>query len=121
MKQASKVMYIIGTVFGVLGLILGIIFALSGAISASAIQSGTIDAAQYNNITLEEAQLVMIWGIVLCVLYFLDILIGTFGRRAVGKRKGGNAPHIIALVVGIFGNIFFLLGGIFGLVASDEK
>ena len=35
--------------------------------------------------------------------------------------KTENAPHILMIIIGIFGDIFYLLGGIFGLVAEHEN
>ncbi len=121
MKKASKIMYIIATIFAAIALVSGIIMAVSGGIAANGIQSGNVDPSMTNGLKVEDCQAVMVFGVIVCVVAVIDILIGTFGRRAAAKKKGGNVPHIIALVVGVFGNIFFLLGGIFGLISSEKN
>ncbi len=116
MKKASRIMYIIATVFAAISLVTGIILAIIGG-AGLALQNDP----NMSGVSAQDCQLVLTWGIIIAVFAIVDILIGTFGRRAAAKKKGGNAPHIVAIVIGILGlNIFFILGGAFGIAGAKE-
>lgn len=112
MKTAAKVMYILGTIFAVIGLIAGICMLGSGLISYF-MASGDAEV-QTAGMTL------VIAGGIVTFIYLLVTILGTWGRKAIGNRKTNLAPHILSIVLGVCsGDCFFLLGGIFGIVAES--
>lgn len=111
MKTAAKVMYILGTIFAIIGLIAGVIMLGSGLISYF---MGEDEDVKMAGMTL------VISGAVITFIYFLVTILGTWGRKAIGNRKTNLAPHILSIVLGACSaDCFFLLGGIFGLVAES--
>ena len=64
---------------------------------------------------------ILITGAVLFVVYTVICALAGHARKALNNNKTENAPHIIMIIVGIFGDIFYLLGGIFGLVGEHTK
>lgn len=111
MKTAAKVMYLIGTIFAIIGFIFMIVLVVIGVIGL------TNPDAQ-----VEDSQMVayIVTGIILSIIYLIAILIGNKGRKSLGNGKVNIAPHVLSIVFGALGgDIFFLLGGIFGLVGES--
>ena len=126
MKFAAKVMYIIGRIENILLFILGIVFFVLGIISAVGGAVGVIaDAEQEAEAYLAAlgsgAGLITI-GIVLFVINLVVLILSKKGIRALNNNTTENAPHIVMIVIGaISQNIFYILGGIFALVAEHNN
>ena len=60
--------------------------------------------------------------IIVLVIELLVIILGVFGIKNANSDKPDQSTfHILAIVFGLIsGEIFYLLGGIFGLVAQNE-
>ncbi len=123
MKSASKIMYVIGRVFNIIALVCAVIGIVIGAIAMSmpakiADQSnGAIEAAQAHAVGLG----IVIGAAISFVVYLVLILLATKASKSLDNGKKDTAPHVLMIIVGIFGDIFYLLGGIFGLIAEDEE
>ena len=126
MKTASKVMYTIGRIFNIIALIIALLILILGIVCAASpnfqeklIESSDdvadLTAAKAYGITL------IIIGAVMIVIYSVLCALASHASKALNNTKKENAPHIIMIIIGIFGDIFYLLGGIFGLVAESEN
>lgn len=123
MKSASKAMYTIGRVFNIIALI-GVIIVLAIGIFF-AVTGKTVTGTDENGAEVElDGRVVgvtmVIVGAVFTVVYLVLILLAGHARKALNNDKTENAPHILMIIIGIFGDIFYLLGGIFGLIAEHE-
>ena len=114
MRDASKTMYKIGRIFS---------YVLLG-IAALVIVIQTIllivDAVQGNNVLDNIGSIVgtSIWLGLVIVL----IILATKSIKDIESDEKNNSPHIIMIVMGaITGDVFYLLGGIFGLVAIGQE
>ncbi len=110
MKKASSLMYTIANIFTWLLVIDCIVMIVLSILS----KTNAINAA---NLKGRETQLIFAF-IYLLVVSLLSIVL----VRIAKEKNSSKFWHILFLILGIFGvNIFYLLGGIFGLVADDEE
>lgn len=123
MKTASKVMYTIGRIFNIFAIIACIIILLCGIVAMVAPDKLMESSTDFNSPEeLKAAGLSMvIAGAVLLFIYVIICALAGHARKALNNNKTENAPHIIMIIVGIFGDIFYLLGGIFGLIGEHTK
>ena len=123
MKSASKVFYMIGFVFNIIAIIFG------GLLLAFSIM-GLTDQELFEKIVQElqrGPQLVhdtLIFMIVLLsielVLDVLFLIIILRAKKDLNEGNGKLSTHVVLLIAGILAsNLFYLLGGIFGLVAAS--
>lgn len=108
MEKASKVMYSIANFFTWIVLLAGI----AGIVVLSLMYTGVIaNTTDYNHDGL-------IGGIIgLCVIVFFSLLTIAMVRRAKADNSSKGWDFLF-LIFGIFGgNIFYFLGGLFGLIA----
>ncbi|MBR4800246.1 MAG: hypothetical protein IK048_01020 [Clostridia bacterium] len=128
MKTASKVMYTIGRVFNIIELvgfailiILGILFMTVPSLQ-SAYAEEAAEAGLEVDIAAKAAGLTMIiTGVILFLVLLVVCLLAGHASKALNNGRKDNVPHILMIIVGIFGDIFYLLGGIFGIVAENEE
>ncbi len=126
MKLPTKVMYIIGLILNIIiGLvcIIGTIIFGIGMSNKEVIEEA---AKQGEGLTPEIVQAT-------CVVYFVVFLIvaifsliavwvGVMGVKRADDPERKHGFHISAIILGVLsGNLFYLLGGIFGLVNESEK
>ena len=123
MKSASKVMYTIGRVFNIIAIVLFAILLIFGIVFAA-----TPDKIVELSEDFAEADAARAYGVTLIIvaaifLIIYSVICGLAGhaRKALNNGRTDKAPHIIMIIVGVFGDIFYLLGGIFGLVAEREE
>lgn len=123
MKTASKVMYTIGRIFNILAIIACVILIVVGIVAM--VMPGKLAESSDDITTADEAKAmgmtILITGAVLFAVYVVICALAGQARKALNNNKTENAPHIIMIIVGIFGDIFYLLGGIFGLVGEHTK
>lgn len=126
MKSVSKIMYTIGLVINIIA-----VFGLIAASMAVATVKSNVDfierIVQENpqfTVEIVTAALGMLFAILIIVLVIelLVIILGIFGIKNASSDKPNQITfHILAIVFGLIsGEIFYLLGGIFGLVAKNE-
>ena len=124
MKNGAKLFYAIGFVFNVLSII--IIAVLLGIFGFSYSQPGLLEqVATEIGVTTEFIKEAILAFIILLAIGIVIELIITFvvvwARRNLIKNTGRVSPHVILLILGIVGlNIFYLLGGIFGMTAASN-
>ena len=124
MKAASKILYTIGQIFSYIALVLtiiaivfGIIFTVGGSLAT------TLEDSLPAGVTaLAGGITFLVVGIVYLVIYVILIISARKAKRALGNGVTNNGPHIWMIVLGaISWDIFYLLGGIFGLIAEHTR
>ena len=125
MKSGSKLLYSIGFVFNVIASIIlvvaVVIFAVAYSVPQSILESIATDT-QHTVEYVREALLIalIVIGVELAVhLALIGVVI--YARHSLIKKTGNTTPHIIILLSGIFSfNLFYLIGGILGMVAANN-
>lgn len=128
MKDASRVMYTIAKVLNIISIV-GIALLFIGAITIAAnpgeylsqFQEALNDAAITEEVVLGIAVGLIVYALIaLAVLIVCIVLVGKAQKALEDPSK--NAPHIVMIVLAVFsGSLFYLLGGIFGLVANGQN
>ena len=122
MKEASKTMYTIGKVFMIIDIVTYGLLLIAGIIMR-------IFALEiYENMDIEyelseiENSTTILWILSLVFLLIVIVLfiISINVRKRINYYAINTKPHIIMIVIGAFCNIFYLLGGIFGLVSEKN-
>ena len=122
MKNASKAMYTVGKVFSIIEIVLWVLLlimsvlfiALAGAMSEI---EGTGTAEE---ITAMGITLTITFGILL-IVSIIVLILASRAKKALDNNTKENGPHIMMIIIGIFGDIFYTLGGIFGLIAENQN
>ena len=55
------------------------------------------------------------------VICFVVLIIASIAKKKLDNEKKDLLPHIVMIVIGVFGDIFYLLGGVFGIVAETSE
>ena len=126
MKLAAKIMYIIGRISNIIYLVFAICMLVIGIISAAGGALGAVADAEQE----AEAYLAAIGGgvglitagVIFFVISLVVLILSKKGINALNNNTTENAPHIVMIVIGAIGqNIFYILGGIFALVAEHTN
>ena len=118
MRNASSTMYRIGRIFTIVELILGPIFFIVGLIFA--IVGGIKDPT--DAVMISNGSSMIGWGIYLVVVAILCLVFVGKALRELANRNDRNpTPFILTIVFGaIANNVFYVLAGIFGLIADGQ-
>lgn len=124
MKNTSRLLYIIGLVLNIIGLVFSSLFLLvfAGSMNnAEVLQKVATDMGR----PIEFVKEVMILGVIIfAVSVFVAVVVLVFSIIALRNLKKGNGKigtHILLLILGILNvNPFYLFGGIFGIVAANQ-
>lgn len=122
MKEASRLLYKVGNIINVIAIVLALIIAIcsfaayGGIDRESAIEMGK---------TVKEAQaLCLALGIflVICVIVWIVIyIVAKKAIKALNDDSTSITPHVLMIIIGVLGqSIFYLLGGIFGVIAENQ-
>lgn len=132
MKTASKVMYTIGIVLNIFMIFVLALLTIAGVLinlNAEAIAtSGDIRVhgtfvddhlATAADISVIGTVLIIV-SVIAVVIYIVAVCLGAWANKSVGNEKREIAPHIVMIVVGVIStDIFYLLGGVFGLISEN--
>ena len=129
MKKASEIMFKIGNIFTIIYLVLGAILFLIGLISS--IVSGVALAAASGDeaaVAAAAAALGSAVGLIFVGLYFFVtslvclIVVRKAQKELANEATSNKKPFIITIVCGaIASNVFYVLAGIFGLIAEGQQ
>ena len=129
MKKASEIMFKIGNIFTIIYLALGVILFVVGLIGS--IGAGVALAAAGGDegaIAAASAALGSGVGLIFLGIYFFVtsliclIVVRKAQRELADESKSNKKPFIVTIVVGaIASNPFYVLGGIFGLIAEGQQ
>ena len=129
MKNASKTMFNVGHIVTIVYLILGALLAVAGIITLI-VGITTLGLAGGDAQAEAAAAATMGAGgtLIACGLYFVItsivclVLVGKAKRELADESKSNKKPFIVTIVVGaIASNPFYVLGGIFGLIAEGQQ
>ena len=125
MKSASRVLYIVGRVFNVVTMIFALVGIILGAIFIALkdqIAEACADLEYFN--TAKEIEVIgivfLVSSIIGLLVYVVIFILATNASKKLKEGSTEVAPHVLMLIVGLFGDIFYLLGGIFGIVAAND-
>ena len=120
MKNASKTMFNIGNIFTVIYLILGGLFFIIGLICVivGSAQGGDQGPALVaSGSTLIGSGIYFLITSILCLIF-----VGKAKKELANETTRRPAPFIITIVFGaIDWNPFYILAGIFGLIAEGQQ
>ena len=127
MKSASKGLYIVGRIFNIVAMVflfllgvLGVIFLVLKADIAA--QAAADNIAAFNDEKKVEifGVFVLVTAIVYLIVQLVVYILATRANKKLNEGSKDATPHIIMLIIGIFGDIFYFLGGFFGLIAVNQ-
>ena len=129
MKKASEIMFKIGNIFTIIYLILGGILFIVGLISsfvagaALAGAGGDDAAAAAAAAALGSAISLIFLGVYFFVTSLIClIVVRKASRELADESKANRKPFIVTIVVGaIASNYFYVLAGIFGVIAEGQQ
>ena len=122
MTNASKILYTVGKVFNVLEIVATSLALVFGVLVMIFGQQIIPDTPMFANMTaMATGTGFSVGGFVALVWAIVSLVLANNATRALENSREENAPHIVMIVVGVLGNIFYLLGGIFGLVAEHTE
>ena len=129
MKKASEIMFKIGNIFTIIYLVLGAILFIIGLISS--IVSGVALAAASGDEAATAAAAAALGsavGLIFVGLYFFAtslvclIVVRKAQKELANEATSNKKPFIITIVCGaIASNVFYVLAGIFGLIAEGQQ
>lgn len=129
MKKASKIMFKIGNIFTFIYLALGVILFIVGIVGV--VGGAAALAAAAGDQTAEAAAAAAIGSGTSCIvlgIYFIVtsivclIVVRKAQRELADESKANRKPFIVTIVVGaIASNYFYVLAGIFGLIAEGQQ
>ncbi len=129
MKNASKTMFNVGHIVTIIYLILGALLAVIGIVTliigagALAVAGGDADAERAAAAAVGAGGGLLGWGLYFVITSIVClVLIGKAKRELADESKSNKKPFIVTIVVGaIASNPFYILGGIFGLIAEGQQ
>ena len=115
MKNTSKLMYRIGNIFNICWFALGLLLVLIGVIMLIVDLVGGYNVASAISTILTGS--IFAVGAVLAWIF-----VGKAQKELNDESNKDNKPFIITIVFGVIAeNIFYLLAGIFGLIAESQQ
>lgn len=117
MKNTSKLMYRIGNIFNICWFALGALLAIIGTIVIIVGAVGGDGAVISSGVSTLVTGLIFAVGAVLAWIF-----VGKAQKELQDESTKNNKPFIITIVFGaIAENVFYILAGIFGLIAEGQQ
>lgn len=128
MKKASEIMFKIGNIFTIIYLALGVILFVAGLIGSIGAGVAIAGAPDEGAAAAAAAALGSAIGLIFLGIYFFVtsliclIVVRKAQRELADESKANRKPFIVTIVVGaIASNYFYVLAGIFGLIAEGQQ
>lgn len=119
MKKASNIMYLIAIIYGFIALAAFLIIAILGF--ANVIPPEAIAEVQ-KTYGFTDPSTIWVTFIVQAVIELCGAAIVLGGKRQVNAHNGRIGLQILCIVIGaIAGNVFLILGGIFGIISIKSN
>ena len=120
-------MYLIGKIFTIIEAIGCCIASILGIVAIvakddvykQAIADGYSDFKSPEHVRALGVTL-LVGALVALVIQIVVLILAKRANKAIEKDDKNNKPHIVMIVIGVFSNIFYLLGGVFGVISADE-
>ena len=123
MKSASKVFYMIGFVFNIIAIIFGgllLAFSIMGLTDHELFLKIVAELNRGEQLVHDTLILMIVLLSIELVLDVLFLIIILRAKKDLNEGNGKLSTHVVLLIAGILAsNLFYLLGGIFGLVAAS--
>ena len=129
MKKASEIMFKIGNIFTIIYLVLGVVLffvgtgmAIGGTVGV-AMADGDEAATAAGAALLGSGVSTLLIGIYFFVTSLVCLIVVRKAQRELANTATSNKkPFIISIVCGaIASNYFYVLAGIFGLIADSQQ
>ena len=121
MGKTSKIMYTIGRIFNIVAMVCCALLVIVGVIFTAGAGSFSGDIGMDKSELLIMGAAILGSGIGSFIVELVVSLLATKAQKTIGNGTTEKSPHIMMIVIGaIGGDIFYLLGGIFGLVAESR-
>ena len=121
MGKTSKIMYTIGRIFNIVAMVCCALLVIIGIIFTAGSGSFSGDIGMETSELLIMGAAILGSGIGSFIVELVVYLLATKAHKTIGNGTTEKGPHIMMIVIGaIGGDIFYLLGGIFGLVAESR-
>lgn len=118
MKNSANVMYIIGKVFNILSFVFYPIMFIIGLIMMI---SQDAPDAKYHELSILGAYMLVL-SIPLFILSIISLVVCRNRKRLIDQGTESVSPMVVLIVFGaILNNVFYLLSGIFSLVARNQE
>lgn len=128
MKSASRAMYIVGKVFNIIEMVLTPFIVVFGALCIAYKNEIFNKLFEEHLTTLSSPEQVkylgislIIFGVVAFIISLVIYLLARKASRSLANGDKSTTPHVIMLVIGIFGDIFYFLAGLFGVLSINEN
>ena len=122
MKNASKILYTVGKVVNVIEIVLTSLALVFGVLVLIFGRQIIPDIPMIIDITaIATGTGFTVGGVVALIFSIVTLVLANNATRALENGTVDNAPHIVMIVIGVFGDIFYLLGGIFGIVSENTE
>ena len=124
MKSASKIFYMIGFVFNVIAIIFGgllLAFSIMGLTDHELFLKIVAEVNRGEQLVRDSLILIIVLLSIELVLDIIFLVIILRARKNLNEGNGKLSTHVVLLIAGILAsNLFYLLGGVFGLVAASS-
>ncbi len=127
MKQASQVLYTIGRIFNIIGIVVTTLCLILPIMMMSipeelAKQQKAIDGNQLSAEQIRVLGIGVLVGLIIAIIVLVVVLcLAIYASKKLKNETKDTAPHIIMIVIGIFGSLLYLIGGVLGLAAESEQ
>ena len=124
MKKAAGIMYILGIIENfclIFCCVIGMIIGFIGVANVEEIMNNVT-----GNISQEQVAAILAFlssfSITYLIIGIVTVILAFIAKSKINDGKKGYFPHILMIVIGVVGwNVFYLLGGIFGLVVESRE
>ena len=127
MKQASQVLYTIGRIFNIIGIVVTTLCLILPIMMMSipeelAKQQKAIEGNQLSAEQIRVLGVGVLVGLIIAIIVLVVVLcLANYASKKLKNDTKDTAPHIIMIVIGIFGSLLYLIGGVLGLAAESEQ
>ena len=122
MKKASQVLYTVGKVFNVIEIVgLAIITALGILVMAFPEWAFVSNMLSSMNFMRGSGMGLILSGAIGLIISSIVLYFANRATKSLENNVTENSPHVIMIIIGVFGVIFYLIGGILGVVAENTE
>ena len=122
MKKASQILYTIGKVFNVIEIVGLALMTLLGILVMAFPEQAFVSNMVENVNFMRGSGMGMLWsGIIGLIISSVVLYFANRATKSLENNVTENSPHIIMIIVGFFGVIFYLVGGILGIIAENSE
>ena len=129
MKKASQILYTVGKVFNASELIGFAIMLIVGILAAAFPGAEMIPMlTQRINAAVDATGIVrgtgvgmIVGGAIGVIVSAVVLYLASRATKSLENNVTENTPHVVMIVVGFFGVVFYMIGGIIGIIAENSE